>query len=1000
MKTIHNSGRVWHGMAASCCALLVVSIGIGNVAGTLETRINSMLGTSSTKLVETGENQDTTYYTSDFSSAEELINYRNNFNRTMVSEGTVLLKNENDVLPLAAPANITMFGIGGVSPVYAGASGGGVIKNQNQIVPFTNVLSEAGFTVNPTVHDWYVKTGIPSSCVVTGTDFSGNEITSGPWDNEANEVATRSAGVTEADAAAAFAGWKDSYASYGDAAIVVLCRYEGEGADLPAGSLAISANEQALIDEAKANFDKVIVVVNSSAAVEIDSLKRDPEIDAILWVGELGTHGAYGLVDVLDGTVTPSGHLPDTYAVDSISSPAAQNSGDFTFANAESEGLENFGSHYLVQAENIYLGYRYYETRYEDFVLGQGNADSEIGSFVSNGGWNYASEVSYSFGYGLSYTTFSQTLDSVNVDKNAQTITVKATVTNIGDVAGKDVVQVYAQSPYTDYDKQNGVEKSAVQLLGFGKTDTLEPGASQTLEVTMDMKYLASYDRTGAKTYILDAGDYYFSIGNGAHEALNNILAAKGKSVADGMTQDGNGDLTFIWNNDTLDTTTFAVGYDNTTPITNAFDDADYNTYAPDTITYLSRSDWAATWSEAYSSLEATTEMLPWLKEEQYEAGESDTSSVTAGSTDTQYSLIQLRGAAYEDPLWEDLLNQITLEEMASLVTDACEHTNSVMSVSYQGTLDKDGPIGYDATFNTDSSKPYYIDASASEEVKTYNFASLNTEPTLAASFNLELANERGNVNGEDSLWSGYTENWAPGANLHRTPYSGRNYEYFSEDSMLSNLMAAEITRSTQEKGAVTGIKHFAGNDQETNRNGVATFYNEQGLRELQLRAFEGAFVPDEGNAHGTMTSFSRIGVQQAAYCESLLTTVLRDEWGFDGYTITDFAFNNLMYPYASLTAGTDAFDNMISDFSAINADALNSDLKLKTAAREATHRILYTYVNSNAMNGVSSGTQIVHVTPWWKMLIQASTVVFSIGMVICLLMFIITMMKRKKEEQ
>lgn len=1000
MKATKNPGRIWHGLTASCCALLAVSVGVGNVAGTLETRINSMLGTSSTKLVETGETQDTTYYASDFSSAEDLIAYRDNFNRTMVSEGTVLLKNENNVLPLRAPANITMFGIGGVSPIYAGSSGGGVVKNQNQIVPFTKVLDEAGFTVNPTVHSWYVKTGIPASCMVTGTDFSGNTTTKGPWDNEANEVATRNTGVTEADASAAFASWKDSYTSYGDAAIVMLCRYEGEGSDLPAGSLAISAEERALIDEAKANFDKVVVIVNSSAAIEIDSLKQDPDIDAILWVSELGTHGAYGLVDVLDGTVTPSGHLPDTYAVDSTSSPAAQNSGDFTFTNAESEGLDNFGSHYLVQAENIYLGYRYYETRYEDAVLGQGNANSETGSFASNGGWDYASEVSYGFGYGLSYTTFSQTLDSVNVDKNAQTITATVTVTNTGDVAGKDVVQVYAQSPYTDYDKQNGVEKSAVQLMGFGKTDTLEPGASQTVEVTTDMKYLASYDRTAAKTYILDAGDYYFAIGNGAHEALNNILAAKGKTTADGMTADGNADLTSVWHNDNLDTTTFAVGYDNVTPITNAFDEADYNTYAPDTITYLSRSDWAGTWSEAYSSLEATTDMLPWLKAEQYEAGDSDTSSITTGSTQTQYSLIQLRGAEYDDPLWDNLLNQITLDEMASLLTDACEHTNPVPSVSYQGSLDKDGPIGYDATFNTDTGKPYHIGASASDAVKNYNFASLSTEPTLAASFNLELANERGNVNGEDSLWSGYTENWAPGANLHRTPYSGRNYEYFSEDSMLSNLMAVEITRGTQAKGAVTGIKHFAGNDQETNRNGVATFYNEQGLRELQLRAFEGAFVPDEGNAHGTMTSFSRIGVQQAAYCESLLTTVLRDEWGFDGYTITDFAFNNLMYPYASLTAGTDAFDNMISDFSAINADALNGDLKLKDAAREATHRILYTYANSNAMNGVSSGTQIVHVTPWWKMTIQVSTVVFGVGTAVCLLMFAVSMMKRKKEEQ
>ena len=253
-------------------------------------------------------------------------------------------------------------------------------------------------------------------------------------------------------------------------------------------------------------------------------------------------------------------------------------------------------------------------------------------------------------------------------------------------------------------------------------------------------------------------------------------------------------------------------------------------------------------------------------------------------------------------------------------------------------------------------------------------------------------------MNGEDSLWSGYTELWAPGINLHRTPYSGRNYEYYSEDAMLSNLMSVQVAAATQAKGAVAGVKHFAGNDQETNRNGVATFYNEQGLRELQLRAFEGAFRPDEGGATGTMTSFSRIGVKQAAYCDELLTNVLRGEWGFSGYTITDFAFNNLMYPFASLTAGTDAFDNMISDYSAINAGSLAGDAKLLSAARQDAHRILYTYVNSNAMNGVAASTKVVKVTPPWKIAIQGMEIASGVLAAACAGLYVVSVVNRKKE--
>lgn len=970
MRVTGSSQRLWHGLTTTSCCLLAVVLGGTSIAGTMEARINSIFGTQSSKVVSvnSGETESRVYFQSGFASAQELVDYRENLNKQIEAEGSVLLKNENNALPLGTGGvNVTVFGIGGVSPVYAGAQGGGVIKNTDQIVPIYQVFTESGIHINETVREWYRKTGIPENCVIDSTGRDGSVTTSGPWDNEKVELATRSRGALEADASAAFEGWRDSYSSYGDAAIVMLCRLEGEGSDLEEGSLSITKEEQALIDEAKQNFDKVIVILNGSAAMEIEPLKQDPDIDSILWIGEPGTHGLYGVADILTGRETPSGHLPDTYAVSSVSSPAWQNAGSFTFSNAEAENLGNYGSYYLVQAEGIYLGYKYYETRYEDCVLGAGSADSAPGASNGSDSWNYDDEVSYGFGYGLSYTTFTQTLDSVEVDEENKSAAVTVTVTNTGTTAGKDAVQIYAQSPYTDYDRANQIEKAAVQLMAFDKTQTLEPGESETLTIDIDLKYLASYDYKNAKTYIMEAGDYYFSIGNGAHDALNHILAAKGMTSGEGMDYDGNAGNAYHWSKTDSDMENYSFAFDGETKITNQLEDADYNYWKPGTVTYLSRNDWSGTWSDGYDGLEATSEMIPWLTTEIYEAGSSDTSPIVTGSAETSYNLITMRGAAYDDELWESILNQMTADEMAQLVTDACEHTTPVATINYGGSLDKDGPIGYDAKFNTDTEAVYHIDGTESDYIRNYNFTTFCTEPVLAASFNPELAKERGRVNGEDSLWSGYTEIWAPGCNLHRTPYSGRNYEYFSEDAMLTNLMAAEICAEGQRYGSVAGPKHFAFNDQETNRQGVATFMNEQAAREIQLRAFEGAFLPDEGGSMGTMTAFNRVGVTHVTYSEPLQVSILRDEWGFEGYTITDFAFSDLMYPYASITSGTNAFDNMISDFSAINAESLKNDLTLLSGVRESCHRILYTYVNSNAMNGVSSNSTIVRVTPWWK---------------------------------
>ena len=417
-----------------------------------------------------------------------------------------------------------------------------------------------------------------------------------------------------------------SFSEYNDAAIVVIGRPSSEAGDFFPGTngmaedegasniLGLTTNEREVIAAAKENFDKVIVLINSSSAMEIEELKQDDGVDSILWVGQPGNYGFLGVADVLTGTVSPSGHLADIYAVDSTSSPAMQNFGVIPYSNQESVDLGRLtyidyrAGWYLVEAEGIYTGYKYYETRYADVVNGLGNAASQTGS-SNDTAWNYSDEVSYTFGYGLSYTTFNQTLGEVTLNDEDHTATIMVTVENTGSMAGKSVVQLYAQSPYTEYDKQNKVEKSAVQLLGFEKTKELQPGESEEITVVVDLQYLASYDYSNAKTYIMDDGDYYFAIGNDAHDALNNILAAQGKSASDGMDYAGDAAKTYTWHQDTFDNETYSVSKAGV-EISNQLNNADLNYYLPDTVTYLSRNDWEATWPLHYSDIEASEEMI------------------------------------------------------------------------------------------------------------------------------------------------------------------------------------------------------------------------------------------------------------------------------------------------------------------------------------------------------------------------------------------------------
>ena len=532
MKKKRMSNKTFRRITIPVMAVVLAALIVGNVAaysyrGLISTHFNH----DTFKIVETGEDVDSNYFPCDFSSEEELNEHNGQVAQNIESEGLVLLEN-NGGLPLNKGDKVSVFSVSSVNIVYGGAGSGSV--DTSTAPTLKTALEKSGLSVNPTLWDFYTKKSEDgyqrSAPNWRGGKFSINEV---PW----------------ADVASAA---QSSFDEYSDAAIVVISRSGGEGSDLTAVNFAetagvadnsgnyleLSTEEADMLKAVNDQFDDVVVVLNANNAMELGWLSQYPNIKAAIWAGGVGQTGLYAIADALVGDVVPSGRLVDTYAADANSSPAAQNAGtNFWIEN----GFSNESDQYIVYEEGIYVGYRYYETRYEDVVLGQGNA----------GDYDYASEVIYPFGYGLSYTTFDYS--DFSLTQNGDTFTAKVKVTNTGDTySGKEVVQLYAQSPYTDYDRENNVEKASVELVGFAKTDVLKPGESQVVEIQVDKESLKSYDYTNAKTYILDAGDYYFAVGHDAHDALNNILAAKGKTVADGMTAEGDSTMTAEWNNAAL----------------------------------------------------------------------------------------------------------------------------------------------------------------------------------------------------------------------------------------------------------------------------------------------------------------------------------------------------------------------------------------------------------------------------------------------------------------
>lgn len=947
--------------------------------------------------------------------------------KEVAAEGFVLLKNKDNALPLDPKATVALFGTASRSVVTSGTGSGQTGGNGST---FASSLKASGFALNEASQTFYTTgagKGYASAVPpMTGTTpFTIGEV---PWD------------VFSSDAS--FAEMTKC-----DVAVVVFARNSGEGYDIcsgvstvgPEGNeivctdaltvaegsktgnnyLELNKAERDLLTGLKALKDqgkiqKIVVLLNTSNAMQVDFLSEAADevygVDAALWIGATGQSGVEVIGDILNGTITPSGKLADTFCYDILREPSIYNFGTNIYEQwteggyaeksaKESDDAELCQKFYNVYREGIYVGYRYYETRYEDSVLG--NTDA----------FDYADIVAHSFGEGLSYTEFEYS--GFNVTENDGTFTVTVDVKNVGNTAGKEVVQVYAQTPYSQYAKDNGIEKASVQLVGFEKTDLLQPGESQTVTVSFEKRQLAAYDANAAKTYILDDGDYYVTVADGAHDAINHILAEKNadasKLVPAQITYRSDENLVYKFAQDTVDTTTYATSGETGAAITNLFDEADINRFdnGSQTVSYVTRKDWKGSFDDtsvetmlqSKVALSINDAIYQGLINEQFDKP-ADAAQVKMPTLKAENGLVLADFVGVErngtiekhGKTWtfDDLLDQMSFAEMRNLVLLGQHNTKSVASIGKPATSDQNGPCGFASTFVSGGAGTAF--ASSTLRATTWNKA---------------LTRRVGEIIGEDGLHSGSNGLYGPGANIHRNAFCGRNYEYYSEDPVLSALIGTEECKGIQSKGIVVYEKHFALNDSESHREGVGTWANEQAIREIYLEAFKNILSKDGGNAHAIMTGFNRLGTTWTGDSDNLINKVARGEWGFDGFSCTDMDNGPTAYMYAprAVCTGTDIYDgpDNPSHPRTPQLNAYKEDAYVVSCLRESAGRIAYVVAQSAAMNGIGSDSEIVEVTPWYMTLtiaLAAVMGVLAVGSAVMLVLDKKGIFPAKKREQ
>ncbi len=924
--------------------------------------LNSTVLGGERRVLKEGDASKYQYYTADYENKEEVYNAANVFNEEISEEGIVLLKNDDNTLPVAKESKITVFGKNSAD-IVRGGSGSNANAGGDVVRTVYDSLDSADISYNPEMKKFYEDDGRSGS----GRPQSPS------MDSSIRALTGFPTGETPAEKYDETV--RNSWKEYGDMALVVISRIGGEGFDLPRtmfwdGSeyqnwdgdtlipgarnkddhyLQLDQNETDMIKTAAENFDKVVIVLNSPTPMELGFLD-DPthyayseKIGACLWIGTPGNTGIMALGRVLTGDVNPSGRTVDTYARDFRLDPTWNNFGNNLKAGGnqyKDKNGEARNAYFVHYVEGIYIGYRYYETR--------GFEEEEAG----NGGW-YDDNVVYPFGYGLSYTEFTHSITSVSqsgtldIEKPIE-VTVK--VENAEDYAGKDVVQLYYSAPYT-----GGIEKSHVVLGDFAKTPEIAPDGSAEVTLSIDPRDMASYDYSDANGnhfsgYELEKGTYMFYVAENAHDrslSFSLELTAPAMFDKDEVTE---------------------------TEIKNLFDDV--SSRIPE---YTSRSDFAGTFPQspteemmtlsdedlaAFNATYTDNAVDPW-----YTSDMPSQSTVELTRDDTTVKLYDLIGRDYGDGLWDDLLDQLTVDQMRTLIEIGNYHTEAIESIDKPLTTDPDGPMGYSLFMGNTSVYDTCYYASESLVGSTWS-------KDIARRFGVMIGNESliGNERGDGRTYSGW---YAPAVNLHRSPFSGRNFEYYSEDPVLSAQMAVNVIKGAMSKGVYCYLKHCALNDQETNRdsNGIAVWANEQSMRELYFPPFEEAVK--EGGTTAMMSSFNRIGFTWAGGSYDLLTRLLRDEWGFEGMVVTDYNLQAYMNLDQMIRAGGDL--NLSQAKSLRSYDSATA----VSAIRQAAKNILFTVANSNAMNGMGEGNVWGYARPIWFIVMWTMFAVITAGLLV-----------------
>lgn len=811
----------------------------------------------------------------------------------IMEDGIVLLKNES-LLPLNETKKLNIFGWESINPAYGGAGSGG-INDLYDIVSLNQGLENAGFSINQELVDFYNN---------YGADNPEMSIQKQSWTLPEPPVDTYSDELIK------------SAKEYSDVAVVVLSRKAGEGHndipmdvrkaaydnnsdeydDFPEGEhyLQLSQTERDMVDMVCSNFDNVIVVYNGANQFELGFADEYPQIKSVVWCPGTGNVGFNALGKVFSGEVNPSGKTPDTFIYDMTTAPWWNNAEKTEYTNLADMAVEGmnagtaqvYAPAFTNYVEGIYVGYKYYETAAQEGAI------------------DYDKTVQYPFGYGLSYTEFEQKMGELK-EKDGQ-ISVDVEVTNTGDVAGKDVVEVYYKPPYTN----GGIEKSSANLIEFAKTDLLQPGESQTVTVTFSIEDMASYDENNAKAYVLEKGDYVISINSDSH------------TVLDQKTYTADKDVVYKGENKRASDDTAA---------TNVFEDAKGD------ITYLSRADHFANYEKATAAPASAELGEPYVSEYHLNSNFDKTTYLndedvmpTTGA-DNGLTLADMRDADYDDPRWEKLLDQLTVDEMANMIAMAGYQTAAMDSVGKVATLDFDGPAAINNNFTGVGSIGFPI------------------EVVVASTWNKELAQAWGECMGKISQEMGAEGWYAPGMNTHRTAFGARNYEYFSEDGVLAGNMGAKAVEGARKYGVYSYIKHFA--LYEGNAKMVSVWSNEQAIREIYLKPFE--ISVKQGGANAVMVSWSFLGDKWTGESSNLMNTVLRDEWGFRGMALTDFFRNNghgFMNADAALANGVDV---MLSTFNGEENNVANPEHPTSVLQmRNACKNVMYTVVSSWAYDG------------------------------------------------